>query len=69
MSELLQFLVSGVTVGAIYAAIALGFTLIYNASGVVNFAQGEFVVIGGMTAAALIGAGVPVWIAAPLAVI
>ncbi|PHP26661.1 branched-chain amino acid ABC transporter permease [Limimaricola cinnabarinus] len=69
MSELLQFLVSGITVGAIYAAIALGFTLIYNASGVVNFAQGEFVVIGGMTAAALIGAGVPVWIAAPLAVI
>jgi len=69
LSELLQFLVSGVTVGAIYAAIALGFTLIYNASGVVNFAQGEFVVIGGMTAAALIGAGVPVWIAAPLAVI
>ncbi|MCP1168685.1 branched-chain amino acid ABC transporter permease [Limimaricola litoreus] len=68
MSELSQFLVSGVTVGAIYAAIALGFTLIYNASGVVNFAQGEFVVIGGMTAAALIGAGVPVWIAAPLAV-
>ncbi|EYD72333.1 branched-chain amino acid ABC transporter permease [Limimaricola hongkongensis] len=69
MSELLQFLVSGLTVGAIYAAIALGFTLIYNASGVVNFAQGEFVVIGGMTAAALIGAGVPVWIAAPLAVV
>ncbi|WP_334062235.1 branched-chain amino acid ABC transporter permease [Limimaricola cinnabarinus] len=69
MSELLQFLVSGITVGAIYAAIALGFTLIYNASGVVNFAQGEFVVIGGMTAAALIGAGVPVWIAAPLAVV
>jgi branched-chain amino acid transport system permease protein len=69
LSELLQFLISGITVGAIYAAIALGFTLIYNASGVVNFAQGEFVVIGGMTAAALIGAGVPVWIAAPLAVI
>jgi branched-chain amino acid transport system permease protein len=69
LSELLQFLISGITVGAISAAIALGFTLIYNASGVVNFAQGEFVVIGGMTAAALIGAGVPVWIAAPLAVI
>lgn len=57
------------TVGAIYAAVALGFTLIYNASGVVNFAQGEFVVIGGMTAAALIAAGVPVIFAAPLAVV
>ncbi len=69
MSELLQFIISGVTVGAIYAAIALGFTLIYNATGVVNFAQGEFVVIGGMTAAALIGASVPVPLAALLAVL
>ncbi|QDL91939.1 branched-chain amino acid ABC transporter permease [Paroceanicella profunda] len=69
MAELLQFLVSGVTVGAIYAAVALGFTLIYNATGVVNFAQGEFVVIGGLTAAALIGAGVPPLLAAPLAVL
>ncbi len=69
LSELLQFVLSGVTVGAIYAAVALGFTLIYNASGVANFAQGEFVVVGGMTAAALISAGVPVYIAAPLAVI
>ncbi|MCB8836373.1 branched-chain amino acid ABC transporter permease [Aurantimonas sp. VKM B-3413] len=69
MAELLQFLFSGVTVGAIYAAVALGFTIIYNASGVVNFAQGEFVVIGGMTTAALIAAGVPVFIAAPVAVL
>lgn len=69
MSELLQFVLSGVTVGAIYAAVALGFTLIYNASGVVNFAQGEFVVIGGMSAAALIALGVPVYLAAPLAVL
>ncbi|SFP66606.1 branched-chain amino acid ABC transporter permease [Tranquillimonas alkanivorans] len=69
MSELLQFLVSGVTVGAIYAAVALGFTMIYNASGVVNFAQGEFVVIGGLTAAFLIAMGVPVFLAAVLAVV
>ena len=48
MAEFLQFLVSGLTVGAVYALVALGFTLIYNASGVVNFAQGEFVMLGGM---------------------
>ena len=48
MAEFLQFLFSGLTVGAIYALVALGFTLIYNASDVVNFAQGEFVMIGGM---------------------
>ena len=45
MSDLLQFLVSGVTVGAVYALVALGFTIIYNASDVVNFAQGEFVML------------------------
>ena len=49
MPELLQFLFSGLTVGAIYALVALGFTLIYNASDVINFAQGEFVMLGGMT--------------------
>ncbi len=69
MAELLQFLLSGVTVGAIYALVALGFTLIYNASEVVNFAQGEFVMIGGMTTAFLYAAGLPVWLAALLAIL
>ena len=48
MPEFLQFVFSGLTVGAIYALVALGFTLIYNASDVINFAQGEFVMLGGM---------------------
>ncbi len=48
MTEFLQFAFSGLTVGAVYALVALGFTLIYNASGVVNFAQGEFEMLGGM---------------------
>src|ERR1700689_3249342 len=41
----LQLLVSGLAVGSIYALVALGFVLIYNAVGVVNFAQGEFVML------------------------
>lgn len=69
MAELLQFLLSGVTVGAIYALVALGFTLIYNASEVVNFAQGEFVMIGGMTTAFLHAVGVPIWLAALAAIL
>ncbi len=69
MAELLQFLLSGVTVGAIYALVALGFTLIYNASEVVNFAQGEFVMIGGMTTAFLYAGGLPIWLAALLAIL
>lgn len=69
MGDALQFLFSGVTVGAIYALVGLGFTLIYNASHVINFAQGEFVMIGGMTTVFLLGAGVPMPIAVVLAVV
>jgi branched-chain amino acid transport system permease protein len=69
MAEFLQFLFSGLTVGAIYALVALGFTLIYNSSDVVNFAQGEFVMLGGMTTVFLSLAGVPIPLAALIAVI
>lgn len=68
MPELLQFLFSGLTVGAVYALVALGFTIVYNASDVVNFAQGEFVMLGGMTTWALTHAGVPLAAAALVAV-
>jgi branched-chain amino acid transport system permease protein len=69
MPELLQFAFSGLTVGAVYALVALGFTLIYNASDVVNFAQGEFVMLGGMVTVFLHLAGVPLPIAAALAIL
>jgi len=55
----LQFLLAGLTIGAIYALVALGFSIIYNASQVINFAQGEFVMIGGMATVSLAGAGWP----------
>ena len=57
--ELAQYLLSGITIGAIYALVALGFSIIFNASHVINFAQGEFVMIGGMTTVSLIGTGLP----------
>lgn len=69
MAELLQFIFSGLTVGAVYALVALGFTIIYNASDVVNFAQGEFVMLGGMSTVFLAAAGVPLPLAALLAVV
>jgi branched-chain amino acid transport system permease protein len=59
---------SGLTVGAIYALVALGFTLIYNASDIINFAQGEFVMLGGMTTVFLALAGVPLPLAALIAI-
>jgi branched-chain amino acid transport system permease protein len=63
-AQFAQFLLTGVTVGAIYALVALGFAIIYNASQVINFAQGEFVMVGGMAAVSLANAGWPL----PLAI-
>jgi branched-chain amino acid transport system permease protein len=68
MDEFLQFLFSGATVGAIYALVAVGFTLIYNSSDVVNFAQGEFVMLGGMSTVFLTLAGIPTPFAVLLAI-
>jgi len=42
----LQLLISGIGIGAVYAIVALGFTLVWNASGTVNFAQGQLVMVG-----------------------
>jgi len=69
MAELLQFAFSGLTVGAIYALVALGFTLIYKASDIINFAQGEFVMLGGMMTVFAAQAGVPLPAAAMIAII
>ena len=69
LAQFLQFLFSGVTVGATYALAALGFTLIYNASNVINFAQGEFIMLGGMLAVLFTQAGLPLPVALMLAII
>src|SRR5438477_8494551 len=69
MAEFLQFFFSGLTVGAIYALVAVGFTLIYNSSDVINFAQGEFVMLGGMVTVFAAAAGVPLPLAALLAIV
>jgi branched-chain amino acid transport system permease protein len=65
---IVQYVLSGLTAGAIYALVALGFAIIYNASHVINFAQGEFVMIGGMAGAAFIEAGLPLPLAVVLAI-
>ena len=67
-AQFAQFLLTGLTVGAIYALVALGFSIIYNASQVINFAQGEFVMIGGMSSVWLVDSGLPLPVAVVLAV-
>lgn len=68
MSDFLQYLVAGCTVGAIYALVAIGFSVIYNATRIVNFAQGEFVMLGGMSTIFLMQLAMPLWLAASLAI-
>lgn len=51
MSEytvLLQYIITGATIGSVYAMVAVGFNIIYNVTDVINFAQGEFVMLGGL---------------------
>jgi branched-chain amino acid transport system permease protein len=49
-----QYLMAGLTYGMIYAVVGMGFNIIYNATGIINFAQGEFVMLGGMIAVSLV---------------
>ncbi len=69
VADLLQFMFAGLTIGAMYSLAALGFTLIYNASGVLNFAQGEFIMLGGINTVLLMAFGLPMFVAIPAAII
>jgi branched-chain amino acid transport system permease protein len=59
----LQYLVAGLTYGMIYAVVGMGFNIVYNTTGIINFAQGEFVMLGGMVAVSLHAAALPLPIA------
>jgi branched-chain amino acid transport system permease protein len=59
VSDFLQLVVSGTAIGAIYALAALGFTLLWQASGTINFAQGEFVMLPAFITLICLGYGVP----------
>jgi len=50
LNQIMQFVISGLATGAIYALIGLSFAIIFNSTGIVNFAQGEFVMLGGVLA-------------------
>ncbi|MEO6928333.1 MAG: branched-chain amino acid ABC transporter permease, partial [Casimicrobiaceae bacterium] len=67
MGDFVQLVVSGTATGAIYALAALGFTLMWQAAGVINFAQGEFVMLPAFAILFGITAGLPLWAAFMLA--
>ena len=67
-----EVLVSGLLSGVLYALVALGFVLIFKASGVFNFAQGAMVLVAGLALVRAFGwleASMPFWLALPLAII
>ncbi|HEX5640983.1 MAG TPA: branched-chain amino acid ABC transporter permease [Thermoleophilia bacterium] len=68
MDQLLQVLVAGLKNGSIYALVALGFTIVYAATGAINFAQGEFFMLGGMLCVSFTELGLPLPAAAVAAI-
>ena len=67
MGDFLQLVISGTATGAIYALAALGFTLLWQASGTINFAQGEFVMVPAFVTLLGLASGLPLWVAFLLA--
>src|SRR5690348_979073 len=64
---LVQLVVSGVLVGAIFALVAYGMALVWGVMNIINIAQGEFVMLGGYAVFYLAGAGVPPLLGIPIA--
>src|SRR5437764_13032756 len=69
MQEFLQQLVTGIAAGGIFASLALALVLIYNAMGLVNFAQGEMAMLATFVAYALISRGMSYWIVFPVTLV
>lgn len=69
MTEFLQYVASGLVVGAIYGLIGIGFTAVYNVTGIVNFSQGDFASLGALAAIGGLAAGLPLLAAVAAAVL
>src|SRR5205823_13648742 len=69
MQEFLQLVLSGIATGGIFASLALALVLIYNAMGLVNFAQGEMAMLATFVAYALINRGMSYWIVFPVTLV
>ncbi len=69
-SQIVQILFAGLTLGSVYAMVAFGLSLVYRATSILNVAQGEFSMVGGMTAIYLtVGIGLPIPVAVVAAVL
>lgn len=69
VAEITALLFGALKSGSLYSLIALGYIVVYLATGAINFAQGELVVMGGLIAASLAVMGLPVWLAVVVSVV
>jgi branched-chain amino acid transport system permease protein len=69
LQEFFQQVVSGLAIGGIFASLALALVLIYNAMGLVNFAQGEMAMLATFVAYALVNRGISYWIVFPITLV
>lgn len=70
INALAQYTVSGLTTGSVYALLALGYSLIFNATGIVNFTQGDFLSLGGLVLySLLVSQGLPIVAAFPATIL
>ena len=69
MTDFFQLFFSGMATGSIYALVALGFTLLWQASGTINFAQGEFVMLPAFMMVMLLGSGLSLYFAFALSIV
>lgn len=73
MITFIQFLITGLRLGSVYALIALGYTMVYGIIKLINFAHGDFIMVGGyslfFTIPVLMAAGIPGWLAVVPAII
>ncbi|MFQ5485656.1 MAG: branched-chain amino acid ABC transporter permease [Desulfobacterales bacterium] len=70
VGQLFQYLITGLTIGSIYAMVAIGFNIIYNVTEIINLAQGEFVMLGGLVMVSFhIFLGLPIFVAFPATII
>jgi branched-chain amino acid transport system permease protein len=68
VADFLQFGVAGLSQGAVYALVAIGFVAVFTVSGVINLAQGEFAALAGLVALSATGSGLPLLVSIALAV-
>ena len=73
MITFIQFLITGLRLGSVYALIALGYTMVYGIIKLINFAHGDFIMVGGyslfFTIPVLMAAGIPGWLAVVPAIV